>query len=97
MPPWCCTRAPSLSLAPVASFDFEGGPVTVEIAATGEEDIGDVVVRPLSRGVEPQVEGNVITFQLNQPDIYTVEYNGITIQDATFFITPSLDKRERHR
>ena len=75
---WKNDYKPSLSRAPVASFDFEGAPVTMKItvADPGEEGLGDVVVRPLARGVKPQVEGNVITFQISEPDIYTVEYGG---------------------
>ena len=82
---WKNDYKPSLSLAPVVSFDFEGGPVTMKITVTGEEDLGDVVVRPLARGVTPQVEGNVITFQLDQPDVYTVEYNGSAMNAMHIF------------
>ena len=73
---WKNDYRPSLSKAPVASFDFEGAPVTMKITVNEEEDLGDVVVRPLAHGVQPQVEGNVITFQISEPDVYTVEYNG---------------------
>lgn len=73
---WKNNYKPSLSAAPVASFDFEGAPVTMKITVNGEEGLGDVVVRPLARGIRPRVEGNVITFQIARPDVYTVEYNG---------------------
>lgn len=73
---WKNDYRPSLSAAPITSFDFEGAPVTMKITVNEAEELGDVVVRPLSYQIKPQVEGNVITFQIAQPDVYTVEYNG---------------------
>lgn len=60
---------------PVAVFDFEGS-VDVEITVNGEEEISSAVVRPLSYGVEPTIEGNKISFTLTQPVPYVIEYNG---------------------
>ena len=73
---WVGNYSPSLSVAPVTSFDFDGGAVTMEITVNGQTDLGDVVVRPLASKIEPVVEGNVITFQIAQPNVYTVEWGG---------------------
>lgn len=68
--------SPSLSVAPVTSFDFDGRTVTMEITVNEQMDLGDVVVRPLTSNIEPVVESNVITFQVVEPDVYTVEWGG---------------------
>lgn len=73
---WANNYSPSLSKAPVTSFDFDGAPVTMEITVIDQTDLGDVVVRPLAKGIVPNVKGNVISFQIVEPDVYTVEYNG---------------------
>lgn len=57
----------------VVIFDFEGS-VDVEVEVYGASALYDVVVRPLSRQVEPQVSGNKITFTLDYTDNYVVEY-----------------------
>ena len=84
---WRNDYKPSRSKAPVASFDFEGGAVTMKITVNdpGEEGLGDVVVRPLAYGIRPEVEGNEITFRIDQPDIYTVEYGGSAMNAMHIF------------
>lgn len=76
---WSDSYRPILSTAPVTSFDFDGGSVTMEITVTGQTELHSVVVRPRSKNIVPIVRGNVITFPIAEPDIYTVEYN----DDAT--------------
>lgn len=73
---WVSNYSPSLSVAPVTSFDFDGGAVTMEITVNEQTDLGDVVVRPLTSNIEPVVVGNVITFQIAEPNVYTVEWGG---------------------
>lgn len=82
---WSDNYRPSLSSAPVTSFDFDGAPVTMEITVSNETELGSVVVRPLSRGITPAVEGNIITFQITEPDVYTVEYNGSALTAMHIF------------
>lgn len=71
---WNSRYNPPLSTAQVASFDFADGAVTLEITLPGETDLGGVTVRPLAYGIQPEVTGNTIRFQISQPDVYTVEY-----------------------
>lgn len=73
---WKNDYRPSLSSAPVASFDFEGAPVTMEIDVHGEEAPESALVRPLTCGIVPEVEDGVIRFAIPEPGVYTVEYNG---------------------
>ena len=73
---WDSRYSPSLSTAQVASFDFADGQVELEITLPGEADLGEVTVRPLSYGIQPEVTGNTIRFPIGAPDVYTVEYQG---------------------
>ena len=82
---WVNNYKPSLSKAPVASFDFDGAPVTMEITVNDQTELGDVVVRPLASGIVPTVTGNVITFPISRPDVYTVEYNGSAMNAMHIF------------
>lgn len=82
---WDSRYDPPLSSAPVTSFDFDGGAVTMEITVNGQTELGDVVVRPLSSGITPAVEGNVITFQIAEPDVYTVEWGGSAMNAMHIF------------
>jgi hypothetical protein len=66
-------KAPTTT-APVAFFDFEGS-VNVEITIKDVEKIENVVVRPLAYGIKPSISGNSISFRLDYPTNYVVEYN----------------------
>lgn len=73
---WKSNYLPSLSTASVASFDFDGGSVQMEISVLdSEEELNHVVVRPLAEGIVPEVEGSTIKFEIEKPGTYTVEYN----------------------
>lgn len=87
---WANNYSPSLSKAPITSFDFDGAPVTMEITVTGQTDLGDVVVRPLASGIEPKVEGNVITFSIGEPNVYTVEWGG-SAMNAMYVFANAID------
>lgn len=56
-----------------ASFEMDG-PVDVEI--TAKEAFEKVIVRPLSLGIVPEVDGNVVRFRLEKPAYVTVEPYG---------------------
>lgn len=82
---WDNRYNPPLSSAPVTSFDFEGAPVTMEITVNDQTDLGEVVVRPLAKEITPVVEGNLITFQISEPDVYTVEWGGSAMNAMHIF------------
>jgi len=71
---------------PVAIFDFEGS-VTITITIT-DETVNDAVVRPLKYGVEPIVSSNTITFTLDYPANYVIEYNGEIESAIHLFANP---------
>ena len=64
----------SLDYNPVATFDFEGK-VKVDITVNDVDTISSAKVSPLVYGIEPVVEGNVISFYLEYHDNYVIEYN----------------------
>ena len=57
----------------VVVFDFEGK-INVEVEVNGATTLSNVVVRPLSYGIEPTVNGNKISFELDYSGNYVVEY-----------------------
>jgi hypothetical protein len=68
--------------ASVASFDFEGR-VKVEVTVKGTTIVTSAKVTPLSYGITPLISGNKITFYLEQPANYTIEYNDPVPQIAS--------------
>ncbi len=60
-------------LAAFASWDMDG-PVEVEIVS--RRPVERVVMRPVSRGIVPSVDGNRIVFTLDRPAQIAVEING---------------------
>jgi len=59
--------------APIVLFDFEGE-VDLEVTVNGATNLNNVVVRPLSYGIEPIVNGNKISFTLSYSGNYVLEY-----------------------
>lgn len=57
----------------VVIFDFEGK-VHIEIEINGQDSLSDVIVRPLSYGITANTDGNKISFDLEYPSNYVVEY-----------------------
>ncbi len=82
-------KAPTTT-APVAFFDFEGS-VNVEITIKDEENIESAVVRPLAYGVKPTISGNIISFRLDYPTSYVVEYNN-NPKKAIHLFTNTIEK-----
>lgn len=65
----------------VVSFDFEGK-VHMRVEISAADSLTDVVVRPLSYGVETKITGNTVEFDLQYSANYTLEYNDGTVTDA---------------
>lgn len=78
-----CVEKASLSY-----FDFEG---QVEVSVTSNAGLIQTgKVRPLSYGIEPVVEGNMMTFMLDRPRNLSVEVNGDIFHNLHLFAN-SLD------
>lgn len=61
------------TMAPVAMFDMAGS-VHVEIEVP--EEVTSVKVRPSAYEIPVQVKGRLISFDIEYPDDYVIEYNG---------------------
>lgn len=68
------TEYPELDQTPVALFDFEGT-VNVQIHREG---IQSAVIRPLSLGIQAQVNDGAASFTLSEPAMLTIEFDGQT-------------------
>ena len=77
--------------ASMAYFDFDG-PVEVRLV----HHLGAVdkaAVRPLSRGIVPELSGDTISFSLTEPENLSVEINGDRFHNLHLFANP-VDGRE---
>jgi hypothetical protein len=78
------TYTASSDTVPLSIFDFEGV-VDVTIEVNTEEPITEAVIRPLAYGIEPTISGNKISFTLEYPTAYTIEYNGDSMTAVHLF------------
>lgn len=72
---WRTDYYPTMERTPITYFDFDG---TVEISVQVKNiDIKAVTIRPLSYGIKPDIDvkNHTVTFRINKPDTYTVEFN----------------------
>ena len=61
----------------VASFISFEMQEPVELRLNACKDFSEAVVRPLSKGIQPAVEGRDIRFTISEPGAYTVELDGM--------------------
>ncbi|HEY8390336.1 MAG TPA: discoidin domain-containing protein [Clostridia bacterium] len=73
--------------APVAIFDFEGS-VDVKITIKNQTELTSAVVRPLEYNIQPQINGNVISFTLQYSGNYVIEYNSDSKTSIHLFANP---------
>ena len=72
--------------ASAAYFDFDG---EVEVSVTYNKGAINIAkVRPLSYDIKHQINGNTITFKLNQPRNLSVEVNGDIFHNLHLFANP---------
>lgn len=72
--------------ASMAYFDMEGT-VLVEVEALGEQ-VEEAVVRPLSAGIVPERDGQLIRFVLDRPRKLSLEINGERFHNLHLFANP---------
>jgi len=70
---------------PVGMFDMAG---TVQIEITLPVKPSNVIVRPLSSGIIPEVDGNRITFSISMSSQYSVEYSDNPKDAILIFANP---------
>jgi len=72
--------------ATASYFDFSG---EVEVSVTfNKGNIHTAKVRPLSYGIEHRINGNTLSFKLNQPRNLSVEVNGDIFHNLHLFANP---------
>ena len=72
--------------ASMCYFDFSG---TVEVSVTlNQGQLKTSRIRPLSKNITHQIEGNTITFELTQPSNLSVEVNGDIFHNLHLFANP---------
>jgi hypothetical protein len=62
------------------------GPVTVSI--TRSTPFEHVDIRPLARGIEPRIDGRTVTFTLDEPGNFSVEFDGDIQRPLFVFANP---------
>ena len=72
--------------ASFVQFDFEGK-VEVRVQKNNGE-LRSALIRPLSKGIVPKIEGNVMTFTLDRPEDLSLECNGDRLHNLHIFTNP---------
>lgn len=73
---------------PVTSFDMDG---SVKVQVTLPEKVKSAVVTPAYHNIKPSVSGKTVTFVVNEPGQYTVEFNGSQEGALHVFANPMED------
>ena len=76
--------------ATMVQFDFSGK-VEVLIQKNNGE-IHSAVVRPLSKGVRSEIDGNCLLFTLDKPQKLSVEFNGDRLNNLHLFANPIISE-----
>ncbi len=69
-----------------AGFDMKGG--KVKITVTVGEEIQTAKILPTSFGIQPEWQGNSLSFEIDKPQHLTVEINGEHIRSLHLFVNP---------
>lgn len=89
---WVGEKEMTLDDIPMSYFDFEGK-ANVKIQLDKEKSLKNVVIRPLSAGIKPSVEGNTISFTVSSPGQYSIEYNE-GVKNAVLLFANPLEKEQ---
>ncbi len=81
----CTYNGDPASVSSFVHFDFRD---TVKVRVVANFDFSSVVVRPQSLGIEPTVEGGMITFELYKPCNISIEFDGNTKNNLQIFTNP---------
>lgn len=84
---WVDSRVITPDYVPMGYFDFEGK-VHVKIRLDKEQTLENVVIRPLSAGIKPVINSNTISFAIQTPGQYSIEYNNDIKKTVFLFANP---------
>lgn len=79
--------------ASFVQFDF-GGKVEIRVQKNNGE-IHSALIRPVSKGIIPQIADNVLTFVLDRPEDIALECNGDRLHNLHIFTNPMEKDRPR--
>ena len=80
--------------ATMVQFDFSG---KVEVLVQKNNgDVRSAVVRPLSKGIQPEIDGNFLLFTLDKPQKLSVEFNGDRLNNLHVFANPIIDVPDKN-
>lgn len=82
---WAASGDPPVHYAPMAYYDCDG---KAKIDITLEQTPETAIVRPLSAGIEPQIKAGVVSFNIDRPGQYIVEFNGRAADAVHLFVNP---------
>ena len=85
---WVSNYCPPISRTPMAYFDFEGrAKITVTL---NDRELEDVSVLPSAYGIVPEVdkEKNTVSFVIEKPDAYTLQFNHSPERAVHIFANP---------
>ena len=75
--------------ATMVQFDFSGKVEVLVQKNNGE--LRSAVVRPLSKGIQPEIDGNFLLFTLDKPQKLSVEFNGDRLNNLHVFANPIIE------
>jgi hypothetical protein len=84
---WVSDGKPLLSKTPMTYFDFEGK-VKVEITVSKLKEIKSCTVIPTAYGIKPSIKGQTVTFYIEKPGFYTVQFNNSVNRAVHIFANP---------
>ncbi|HHW56298.1 MAG TPA: hypothetical protein GXX15_01250 [Clostridia bacterium] len=87
---WVNDGKPPLSKTPMTYFDFEGK-VNVEITVSNINKIESCSVLPTASGIKPLIKGNTVTFRIDNPGFYTVQFNN-SVEGAVHIFANPIEK-----
>lgn len=84
---WVSDGNPSLSKTPMTYFDFEGK-VKVQIMVSNLKEIKSCTVIPTAYGIKPSIKGKTVTFYIEKPGFYTVQFNNSVDRAIHIYANP---------
>lgn len=82
---WAAMGDPPVHYAPMAYYDCDG---TAKIDITLEQAPDTAAVRPLSAGIKPVIRNGVVSFNIDRPGQYIIEFNNKAAGAVHLFVNP---------
>lgn len=82
---WAATGDPPVHYAPMAYYDCDG---TAKIDILLKQAPDTAIVRPLSAGIEPRINNGMVSFNIDRPGQYIIEFNGKAAVTVHLFVNP---------